>query len=117
MQPRNAHPYSVRSQKDSLMGPRKYVVVRNPGGVRVSECPPSTQRRAWLDCDRLNVLHIAHSIHNECPGWCWAEYWQIARTRYLVNLPCGDRERQERIKAINAYTDADMPEPTPAVEG
>lgn len=116
MQPRNAHPYSVRSQKDSLMGPRKYVVVRNPGGVRVTECPPSTQRRAWLDCDRLNILYRATVMLPEL-GLPWPQCWRYIRDCYVHYLPARWVCMDERIMTLDAYTDADMPEPTPAAGG
>jgi hypothetical protein len=92
------YPYSVRRHSDSLMGPTKFSVYRNPGGVRVTELPPSTQRRAWCDADELNVTHLA-----QLRGWSWIE----ARNAYLSarllggdegTIPCL-RERYQELAA------------------
>jgi hypothetical protein len=59
--PAPLYPYSVRRQTSggTYTGLIRYVVVRNPGGKRVSEYPPSTELAAWQDADRLNVIHWA----------------------------------------------------------
>lgn len=106
----NRYPYSVRRQHDGGMGTVRYVVVRNPGGKRVSQLPPSLHQKAWKDCDRLNVLEIASTIRSRFDGLTWQQCWQVAREHYLMYLPFRTACFDERVAAINAYTDEDMPE-------
>lgn len=49
------HPYAVRQTKSGYNGAVKYVVVKNPGGQRVSVHATPSRTSAQADADRLNI--------------------------------------------------------------
>lgn len=52
---RSKHPFAVRQTKSGYSGEVKYIVVKNPGGRRVSVHAYVTRESAQASADSLNV--------------------------------------------------------------
>jgi hypothetical protein len=50
-----AHPYAVRQVRSGRTGAMQYIVVKNPGGRRVTFPAHATRQAAQSDADRLNI--------------------------------------------------------------
>lgn len=49
------HPFAVRQVRSGYTGERKYIVVKNPGGHRVTVHAHVTRESAQADADQLNI--------------------------------------------------------------
>lgn len=52
------HPFAVRQQTSGYTGAPVFIVVRNPGGRRVSVCPYLVRSAAQQDADLLNITEL-----------------------------------------------------------
>jgi len=60
------HPYAVRKVRSGYTGRESFVVVRNPGGHRVSVHAHVTRESAQADADTLNISALVKD-HAEDP--------------------------------------------------
>lgn len=58
MRSQQARPYKVRQQTSGYNGATSYIVVKNPGGNRVSVHAHCTRESAQVSADELNILDM-----------------------------------------------------------
>lgn len=80
MNTKTRHPYVVRTQASGYGGFPKFIVVRNPGGRRVSVHPHITRESAQSAADELNIAAMVKD-YDEDPR-PYAERLAEARQAY-----------------------------------
>lgn len=104
MTTRHSYPYSVRKQREGRYSAIvRYAVVHNPGGKRVTSCPPATECTAWIMADRLNVWYLAANTDRFTTpdAQTLAERLILAQRHYRIFLPNADIFGPQRRAALD----------------